>query len=133
RARVVDNVCLSAQPPADRSVQRLIRRRRWTAPANGWAARPRSGPPSARQRARTDAAPCLPSPPPKGPCGRHRCRYALPVPLLPATLLPPREGALRIAGAPAGSWGGSPRRPGLPLNVGVGLPLSLCGLSSLLG
>jgi hypothetical protein len=66
RARVVDNVCLSAQPPADRSVQRLIRRRRWTAPANGWAARPRSGPPSARQRARTDAAPCFTSSPPKG-------------------------------------------------------------------
>ena len=33
-------VCLSAQPPADRSVQRLKPRRRRTAPANGWAARP---------------------------------------------------------------------------------------------
>jgi hypothetical protein len=33
------------------------------APANRWAARPRSGPPSARQRARTATAPCLPSSP----------------------------------------------------------------------
>ena len=44
RARVVETVRLSAQPPADRSVQRLIRRRRWTAPAHGWAARRRSCP-----------------------------------------------------------------------------------------
>ena len=101
RARVVEHVRLSAQPPADRSVQRLMQRCRWTAPADCWAARGRSGPPSARQRARTDAAPCLPSPPPKGPCGRHRRRCALPVPLLPATPQPPL-GALRIAGAPGG-------------------------------
>ncbi len=66
RARVVIKVGLSAQPPADRSVQRLIPRRRWTAPASRWAARPCSGPPSVRQRARTDAAPCLTTPPPKG-------------------------------------------------------------------
>ena len=64
RAQAVAAVGLSAQPPADRSVQRLIPRRRCTAPANGWAARPRSGPPSARQRARTDAAPCFTSSPP---------------------------------------------------------------------
>src|SRR5712691_6696995 len=57
RARVVEKVRQSAQPPADRSVQRLIPRRRWTA-------RPRSCPPSARQRARTEAAPCLTNPPP---------------------------------------------------------------------
>ena len=63
-ARSVVAVRQSAQPPADRSVQRLIPRRRWTAPANGWAARPRSCPPSARQRARTEAAPCLTNPPP---------------------------------------------------------------------
>jgi len=66
RARAVAAVGLSAQPPADRSVQRLIPRRRWTAPAHGWAARPRSCPPSARQRARTEAAPCLTNLPPKG-------------------------------------------------------------------
>jgi hypothetical protein len=66
RARAVATVGLSAQLPADRSVQRLIRRRHRTAPAGRWAARRRSGPPSARQRARTDAAPCLPSPPPRG-------------------------------------------------------------------
>jgi hypothetical protein len=39
RARVVTKVHLSAQPPADRSVRRLIPRRRWTAPADRWAAR----------------------------------------------------------------------------------------------
>src|SRR5439155_16312207 len=39
--------------------------RGWTAPASRWAARRRSGPPSTRQRARTDAAPCLPSLPPR--------------------------------------------------------------------
>jgi len=66
RARVVEKVRQSAQPPADRSVQRLIQRRRWTAPAHGWAAWPRSCPPSARQRARTAAAPCLTDLPPKG-------------------------------------------------------------------
>jgi hypothetical protein len=66
RARVVEKVRQSAQPPADRSVQRLIPRRRWTAPAHGWAARPRSCPPSARQRARTAATPCLTDLPPKG-------------------------------------------------------------------
>ena len=65
-ACVVEKVCLSAQPPADRSVQRLIRRRHWTAPAHCWAARHHSCPPSARQRARTDTAPCLTSPPPRG-------------------------------------------------------------------
>jgi hypothetical protein len=46
RARSVVTVCLSAQPLADRSVQRLIPRCRWTAPTHGWAARPRSCPPS---------------------------------------------------------------------------------------
>ncbi len=56
-ARVVASVRLSAQPPADWSVQRLMQRRRW-------AARRCSGPPSARQRDRTAAAPCLTSSPP---------------------------------------------------------------------
>jgi hypothetical protein len=45
---------------ADRSVQRLRRRRRWTAPAACWAARPRSCPLSARQRARTNSCGALP-------------------------------------------------------------------------
>jgi len=66
RARVVTKVPQSAQPPADRSVQRLIQRRRCTAPAHGWAARRRSCPPSVRQRARTVAAPCHTSSPPEG-------------------------------------------------------------------
>jgi hypothetical protein len=109
RARTVTAVHLSAQPPADRSVQRLIRRRRWTAPASRWAARPRSGPPSARQRARTVAAPCLTHPPPRGHRGRHRRRCAPPVPLLPVTPQPPCEGALpiaalRLAAPGTGTW-----------------------------
>jgi hypothetical protein len=91
-ARVVETVCQSAQPPADRSVQRLVRRRRWTAPADCWAARRRSGPPEARQRARMDAAPCLSSLPPRGHSGWHRRRCAPPVPLLPFTPHPPLEG-----------------------------------------
>jgi hypothetical protein len=66
RARSVVTACLSAQPPADRSVQRLRPRCRCTAPAHGWAARRRFGPPAARQHARSDAAPCLTSSPPRG-------------------------------------------------------------------
>jgi hypothetical protein len=58
--------CQSAQRSADRSVQRLKPRCRWTAPASGCTDRRCSGPPSARQRARTDAAPCLLDPPPRG-------------------------------------------------------------------
>jgi hypothetical protein len=73
RARVVTKVHLSAQPPADRSVQRLIPRCCWPAPAACWAARPRSCPPSARQRARTGAAPWLTSLPPRGPPRAHAC------------------------------------------------------------
>jgi hypothetical protein len=38
-----------------------------------------SGPPSARQRARTDAAPCLTSSPPEGHSGQHRLRCTLPM------------------------------------------------------
>jgi hypothetical protein len=82
-ARVVETVRLSAQPPADRSVQRLIPRCRWTAPAICWAARPRSCPPSARQRARTAAALCP-------------CHWFLSPPI-------PLQGTLRITYAPAGS------------------------------
>jgi len=67
RARAVAAVCLSAQPPADRSVQRLKQRRRWTTPAACKAARRCSGLSSARQRARTVAVPCLTSLFPRGP------------------------------------------------------------------
>ena len=66
RARMVNKVRLSAQPPADRSVQPLIRRHGWTAPAHGWAARHCSGHPGEGTRARTDAAPVPPPPPPRG-------------------------------------------------------------------
>lgn len=41
-------------------------RHRWTVLAGHRAARRSSGPPSARQRAPTDAAPCRPDPPPQG-------------------------------------------------------------------
>ncbi len=92
-ARVVTKVHLSAQRSADRSVQRLIQRRRWTAPASRWAARPHFGPPSARQRARMDAAPCLPSLPPKGPGRRHRRRCAPPVSSLSLVPTPPHGGS----------------------------------------
>jgi hypothetical protein len=92
--------CQSAQPPADRSVQQLLRRRHWTAPAHGWAAKRRSGPPSAWQHVRTEAAPCLHRSAPQGhlvstgaaalcPC------YCFLSPLYPLT------GALRTAAAPA--------------------------------
>ena len=54
-------------------------------------------PPSARQRARTDAAPCLISSPPRGSEGRHRRRCALPVPLVFLTPKPPCHGASHIA------------------------------------
>ena len=63
---MVGKVHLSAQPPADRSVRRLIRRRRRTAPVDRWAARHCSGPPGERTRARTDAAPVRSPPPPRG-------------------------------------------------------------------
>jgi hypothetical protein len=56
-------VCAAARGPVCAAADR---RHGWTAPAHGWAARPRSYPPSARQRARTDAAPCLTDPPRQG-------------------------------------------------------------------
>src|SRR5262249_35375493 len=55
----VTKVRLAAQPTADRSVQWLRPCHRWTAPANRGDARRHAGTPSARQRARTAAAPCL--------------------------------------------------------------------------
>ena len=88
----------SAQPSADRSVQRLIPCCRWTAPASRWAARHWSGPPGEGTRARTDAAPVPPPPPPRG-----RTRKA-PAPLRSARAtasyhppFPLYEGALRLA------------------------------------
>jgi hypothetical protein len=118
RARVVIKVCLSAQRSADRSVRRLQQRHRRTAPASHWAARHGSCPPSARQRARTDATPCLTSSPPEGlqrqaPAPRRSARAMnASRPLTPARGLCP---SLR-------SW----RSAAVPL-----LPLVLCGLSSL--
>src|SRR5262252_1450231 len=103
RARSVVTVCLSAQPLADRSVQRLIPRCRWTVPTHWWAARPRSCPTSARQRTQTATAPCLTSSPPGGSQGRHRRRCALSVPLVPVTPHPSHEGVSRIAPAPEGA------------------------------
>jgi hypothetical protein len=58
--------CLSAQRSADRSVRRLIPRRRRTAPASHWAARPHSCPPGRDKSTPLDAAPLSLPPPPRG-------------------------------------------------------------------
>jgi hypothetical protein len=65
-ARTDGSVGLAVQPPEDRSIQRLRRRRRWTTPVHSWAARLSACPPSVRQRARTAAAPCPTALPPEG-------------------------------------------------------------------
>jgi hypothetical protein len=88
RARVVTSVCQSAQPPADRSVQRLIPRRRRTAPAHRWAARPRFGPTGGDKRAQWTLHLRPHLRPPGGAQRRHRRRCALPVPLRPVTPVP---------------------------------------------
>ena len=97
RARVVATVRLSAQPPADRSVQPLIQRHGWTAPAHGWAARHCSGPPWRATRSNGCCA-CAPTSAPQGAhkegtgaaalCPCH-CFLSPPIPLV--------EGALRLA------------------------------------
>jgi hypothetical protein len=89
-------------------------------------------PPSARQRAHTDATPCLTSSSPRGrtwkaPAPRRSARAIGSCPPHP-----PPEGVLRLATAPADACGGSPCRPGLPLHT-VSLHHSRCGLSSLRG
>ena len=103
RARMVNKVRLSAQPPADRSVQPLIQRHGWTAPASRWAARHCSWPPVGAAT-RSNGCCALPSPirPPGGAQGRHRRRCALPVPLLPLTPLPPLRGGFAARCAPGG-------------------------------
>ena len=80
---------LSAQPPADRSVQRRIQRHRWTAPAPPLGCQGTVlGPPGGGTRAQTDAAPVPPPSTPGGTQGRHRRRCALPVPRLPLSPFP---------------------------------------------
>jgi hypothetical protein len=98
RARVVTKGRQSAQPPADRSVRRLLQRRHWTAPAHRWAARRRSGPPSARQRARTAAAPCLHRSAPRGTVGSTGAAALCPCSCF-LSPLHPLTGALRTATA----------------------------------
>ena len=71
--------------------------RGWTAPAHGWAARRRFGPPSARQRARTDAAPSLSSPPPQGGTAVGTGAAVLCPCTASSRPHPPRTGALPIA------------------------------------
>ncbi len=149
RARAVDEVCLSAQPPADRSVQQQIPRRRWTTPAGRWAARPllpaprRLGnaleqtlrlasplrPPRGKKegtgfaRAMRSSRPLTPS--------RGLCR-SLALRSVPWLRHPASSSERGAATAPwASSKGGGvrvPRRAGL-----LGLRLPLCVLSSLLG
>ena len=67
-----------------------------------WAARRRSGPPLARQRAQMDVAPCLTSPPPRG----HTRKAPAPLRSARATdssrPQPPCHGASQIAYAPGG-------------------------------
>jgi hypothetical protein len=99
-------------------MQRLIQRRRWTAPANRWAARRRLAPRrrgnALKQRLRLAFA----DPPPQGHNGQHRRRCALPVPLLPTTPQPPPGGTadrvplLEVSGCAAPVTG--PLRPFLP-------------------
>ena len=84
RAQAVTSVCLSA--PAAPVCAAADTAPRLDSPRGRLGCQATFLPPSARQRARTDAAPCLPDPPPRGHTGRHRRRCALPVPLLP---LPP--------------------------------------------
>jgi hypothetical protein len=114
-----DKVRLSAQPPADRSVQRLMQRRRWTAPADCWAARRCSGTRLARQHAQQRLRLASPPCPPMGTAvstgaaALCPCRYFL-------SPRNPLSGALRIAYR---SW----RSAAVPL-----LPRVLCGRSSLL-
>ena len=89
-------VCAAVGGPVSAaSLKRTLRG--WTAPALRWAARQCSGPPSARQRARTDAAPYLSSPPPQGSTAVGTGAAAL----CPCTASShpqhPRTGALPIA------------------------------------
>jgi len=149
RARVVEHVCLSAQPPADRSVQRLMQRRRCTAPAHGWVARRCSGPPGGAKALQRTLRLCPPPPPPRG-----RTRKA-PAPLRSARAAgsyhpPSPSGGFAARFAPGGKRlcrscllreAALPSRLGLPPHGGghaqqraglLGLHLSLACLSSLL-
>ena len=121
---MVNKVRLSAQPPADRSVQPLIRRHGWTAPASCWAARPCSAPLVGAHALERMLRLCPHLRPPGGAQGRHRRRCALPVRLLP---LPPPSphgglcGSLRSLREVNGSFTGravccGPCRPVRPRN-----------------
>ena len=136
RARTVATVGQSAQRSADRSVRRLIPRRRRTAPASRWAARPRPSPRrlgnALEQLLRLAAPHRLPG----GTHGRHRRRYALPVPLLSVAPNPLQGlcGSLTLSkvsrcAAPAGSCGGSVALPWASSQHGIALPLSHWSLS----
>ena len=105
-------VCAAVGGPVSAaSLTRTLRG--WTAPALRWAARRCSGPPSARQRARTDAAPCRTSSPPEGHSGQHRRRGARPVPLIALAPTIPSRGLCRlltllsvsVAASPCRLWG----------------------------
>ena len=125
RARVVETVCRSAQPPADRSVQRLMQRRRWTAPAACWAARRRLAPRRLGNALKWTLRLASPHRPPRG------SRRKAPAPLRSARATgssrpyTPSRGfcgslsLLNVSGitAPAGSCSGASLRTGLPLNT----------------
>ena len=111
RAPTVVVVRLSAQPPADRSVQRLIPRCRWTAPAHGWAARPCLAPRRLDNALEQPLRLASPHRPPKGSHGRRRRRCALSVPRIPATPHHPLGGSadrvplLEVSGCAAPATG----------------------------
>ena len=142
-------VCAAVGGPVSAaSLKRTLRG--WTAPALRWAARRCSGPPSARQRARTDTAPCLTSSPPKGlkkegtgTAALCPCHWFLPPPFplvrgLRQSLRSCMYAVVPLLLVPCGDAGAPLRTPSswevaLPPRAGLlGLPLTLCGLSSLL-
>src|SRR5262249_52782414 len=92
RARTDGSVCLSTQPPTDRSMQRLRRRRRCTAPALHRAARRRSGPRRRGKALERTLRLALPTPPPED-SRKPRPRCPLAVPLIPAPPQPPLGGS----------------------------------------
>ena len=93
---------LSAQPPADQSVQRL-RRRHTGCPHYLLDCQAIFSPPigAATRSNRRGALPHLHAP--QGLGGKHWRRCALPGPLVPVTPHPPHEGMPRIAPAPEGA------------------------------
>ena len=150
RARVVERVRQSAQPPADRSVQRLIRRRRCTAPADRCGARPRSAPRRRGNALERTLRLASPRRPPRG--SRRKAPAPLRFARAAGSCHPPsplsggsadRVRSCRFSGCAAPAYAcrlvvaAPPERllnadVGLPRGAGsLGLRLALCGLAFL--